>query len=62
MQEVIKSSLLKSFEEYEMSNPEELLQISTIVKLLEFCIETNKTFAVEYNPRSREQVEEQDSG
>jgi hypothetical protein len=58
MQEIINSSLLKSFVEYEEKRPEELLHLESIVRLLEYCIETNRTFAVEYNPKERREERE----
>lgn len=57
MLEVIDNSLLGSFEEYEKAHPEELLQIDSVLRLLGYCIETNRTFAVEYNPKEEEEEE-----
>ena len=55
MKQTINISLMESFINYEQENPEEQLQLKSVIKLLEYCIETNKTFAVEYNPKSKQQ-------
>ena len=51
MKQTIDISLMESFINYEQENPEEQLQLKSIIKMLEYCIENNRTFAVEYKPK-----------
>lgn len=61
MKQKIDISLMESFINYEQENPEEQLQLNNVIKMLEYCIENNKTFAVEYKPKAPKEDPIEDS-